>query len=1066
MFDSETSRLLRSAPGVPGLDAESIPAMLTAHYARLVSSRLVSQEQQNADNELWPPSRIADTYELVASLEVDRELKKAAAFVSATAHLINAKEDSFRSSISCHIDRDSVNPILAAAILFLAAEQYADAAESVANFDVSPDGHMIESAVIAESIVDLANGNLTSIVNRASTWRQQKVHLEDSQEIALAALLETLIIGIEILAAKFTAKQVLHPINYQSARHAFERVLNLSAQIESQVLYTYPGPNHLASLLIALFDGISESGLTAIPPPVGADHMFWERWINFRSIKFPYVWPNHRTAIKQGFHQAGVSAVVVLPTGAGKTTVSSIKIAGVLARKKKVIFLAPTHALSDQLTADLQEAFPKDLLGSVVSSDFDLLFQDATKLRDVEVMTPERCLAMLSFAPEAFSEVGLLVFDECHLLSPQPGRIRRSLDGMLCILAFRHLQPELDYLFLSAMLKNGEEIAEWVGAMIGRTCLSIDLLWKPSRQARGVVIYHDDELADTCRVAEKIQVSADTKSGKLSKGIRVAAQAALQAAPWAIWGLQHNWLQSSKNIAHCTFTPLLSDKVNLTGALNSRRRIYIKPNANKISSRLAATAASRGMKTIVFVNTKNDAVSVAREVTRLHKKEIKYSKEEQDRFSELETELGGLTHSYLTGTGSAVPHNSAMFRLEREIAERLFKRSGGADVIVATPTLAQGLNLPAQFAILAGDKRASSESNGRESLEAHEILNAAARAGRAGHLANGVVLLIPEPVISFSQGKPLSADVITKLQSILPEDDRCVIITDPIQDILDKLTVGAVADPDTRYLINRLATIKRISEGELDRLFNLNYSLSSFQAAKKSNTEEYKSLLGYLNHLAKTAIPEATSDDLIFLASQSGLPISLLQDLQNRIIFHIPELPATIADWLTWTLDWLTDDVEAATLLLADSRRAIMGSVGLKKDGALTSQAIFGLRNGLHGWIAGESVKSIELLLGGDPNSATQSKRVCPRSRELINSVIPRGLSFTMGLISTVALRMELFEDEAPANKLVLECLSSCVRKGYDSPEKLLFSTGVDTSYSRVSVHQLFDMSSEFEGLT
>jgi hypothetical protein len=49
-------------------------------------------------------------------------------------------------------------------------------------------------------------------------------------------------------------------------------------------------------------------------------------------------------------------------------------------------------------------------------------------------MTPERCLAMLSFAPEAFWDVGLLVFNECHLLSPQSGKIRRALDAMLCVL--------------------------------------------------------------------------------------------------------------------------------------------------------------------------------------------------------------------------------------------------------------------------------------------------------------------------------------------------------------------------------------------------------------------------------------------------------------------------------------------------------------------------------------------------------------------------------------------------------------------------------------------------------
>ena len=58
-----------------------------------------------------------------------------------------------------------------------------------------------------------------------------------------------------------------------------------------------------------------------------------------------------------------------------------------------------------------------------------------------------------------------------------------------------------------------------------------------------------------------------------------------------------------------------------------------------------------------------------------------------------------------------------MLRLERDLAERMFKRANGAKVIVATPTLAQGLNLPAHLAILAGDKRADADQKGREDLE-------------------------------------------------------------------------------------------------------------------------------------------------------------------------------------------------------------------------------------------------------------------------------------------------------------------------------------------------------------
>jgi superfamily II DNA or RNA helicase len=126
-------------------------------------------------------------------------------------------------------------------------------------------------------------------------------------------------------------------------------------------------------------------------------------------------------------------------------------------RGKKVVFLAPTHALVEQLTEDLQGIFPKDQFGLEVSSDFDSLLFDDSQLQDIEVMTPERCLARLSFSASSFQSVGLLVFDECHLLSPQSGKIGRALDGMLCLLTFSAVAPYADMLLLSAMLKNGPD---------------------------------------------------------------------------------------------------------------------------------------------------------------------------------------------------------------------------------------------------------------------------------------------------------------------------------------------------------------------------------------------------------------------------------------------------------------------------------------------------------------------------------------------------------------------------------------------------------------------------------
>jgi superfamily II helicase len=148
--------------------------------------------------------------------------------------------------------------------------------------------------------------------------------------------------------------------------------------------------------------------------------------------------------------------VLVLPTGAGKTTLSELKIAATVSAGKKVIFLVPTLALVDQLRDDLAESFPEALTSIEVSADGDLTaLINGPELKSIEVMTPERCLALLSFAETDMSELGLLVFDECHLLSPDGGG-SRSVDAMLCLLHAIKRAPDADLLLLSAMLKNAE----------------------------------------------------------------------------------------------------------------------------------------------------------------------------------------------------------------------------------------------------------------------------------------------------------------------------------------------------------------------------------------------------------------------------------------------------------------------------------------------------------------------------------------------------------------------------------------------------------------------------------
>jgi hypothetical protein len=123
MFDATTAQILRSAPEVPGLNPQDIPALLTRHYANLVSARLrCGVDTSDSTNDLWTLDRIADTYELIASLQGDSASRRSSAFVAGTAQQIIARrltQSTPEAILPFNIDRNRVDPTVAATVLFL-----------------------------------------------------------------------------------------------------------------------------------------------------------------------------------------------------------------------------------------------------------------------------------------------------------------------------------------------------------------------------------------------------------------------------------------------------------------------------------------------------------------------------------------------------------------------------------------------------------------------------------------------------------------------------------------------------------------------------------------------------------------------------------------------------------------------------------------------------------------------------------------------------------------------------------------------------------------------------------
>jgi hypothetical protein len=487
-------------------------------------------------------------------------------------------------------------------------------------------------------------------------------------------------------------------------------------------------------------------------------------------------------------------------------------------------------------------------------------------------------------------------------------------------------------------------------------------------------------------------------------------------------------------------------------------RVILKPNVNGVAAHLAAASVRNGMKAIVFVNVKSHAVSTAKAIAGEIGGEIgavpRSTPDEDERWQALEAELGGLQYSLLSGPSTAVPHNAQMLRLERDLAERMFRRPNGAEVIVATPTLAQGLNLPAHIAILASDMRADPDDGGREALAAHEILNAAARAGRAGHLANGVVLLIPEAILTFEDKKPLDAELIDKLRSVLPEDDRCLDLSDPIQTVLDRISAVATDDPDVEYALNRLSTAvaPQGADTAATTRFSIQRSFAAFMAEQRDASQRFDAQIASLNQILSQRNTSAEDDVLLELAAQSGAPVTVLRILGQRLAGHADSLPTTITEWVSWIFDWLSEDEHSRLALLGRESRAILGAVGRKADSDLSSGAIEALLPGVLAWLTGEPLCEIERALGGDP----QSHPECPRARRLVTSIVPLGLTFVVGLAARTAKEIPNVVDGSATPRSVIESLPTAVRRGFDTPFKLAFAELRKGLLSRVQVHRAY----------
>lgn len=442
-----------------------------------------------------------------------------------------------------------------------------------------------------------------------------------------------------------------------------------------------------------LIEGIWEQNLHSIMPLSEQD----ELWtiLRRRFISMVYMrekaeidlWPSQISAARRSYDSSD-DLVVTLPTSAGKTRIAEICILRTLSQGRRVIYVTPLRALSAQTERILTNTFRP--LGYSVSSLYgaagaSLLDLDSLKNRSIVVATPEKLDFALRYDATLLNDVGLVVLDEGHMIGLGEREIRYEI--LIQRLLRRSDSKERRIVCLSAILPTGEELKSFVSWLRSdEEGEPVQSDWRPNR----------------------------IKFGTLSwLGTHVRADFLDQEKPF----IEH-FLDSS--------------------APKKPRKNPFPQNKNELVLGSAWKLAEEGQRVLIYCPLKKSVEPLGNLAKKLAKqgylRPVVEKSELLNRALSIGAEWLGPDHVALEclKLGLALHHGSLprpfLSAVEELINEKVCK------VVIASPTLAQGLNLSASALIVHSLYR------NKAHIPSEEFANVIGRAGRAFVDIEGLVL--------------------------------------------------------------------------------------------------------------------------------------------------------------------------------------------------------------------------------------------------------------------------------------------------------------------------------------
>jgi len=507
---------------------------------------------------------------------------------------------------------------------------------------------------------------------------------------------------------------------------------------------------------------IENSARRALPRYSGLSLEAWGPALRKESF-MRELWPAQRLLGQRSVF-AGASAVVQMPTSAGKSRATEIMVrsAFLAGRASLAVVVGPFRALCHEIRENLARAFHgEDVsvneLTDVFQRDFDI--GELVSGRAVLIMTPEKLVYVLRHIPELASRIGLLVLDEGHQFDVGPRGatyelLVTSLKGMI--------RPEAQKVLISAVITNASEIANWLSGDDGLVVAGPDLL--PTERSVAFASW-------TTVVGQLHFVTPDNPDEEEFFVPRVIRSSSLSLRP--------------KETRH--------------------RRFPTKDDSQSVALYLALRLVGNGAVAI-FCGRKDTATGLCETLVDVVGRGLTMPMPvavsdtgETERLSYIyEQNLGSSAAAARAAKIGAFTHHGNTPHGVRLAVEHAVKEGLGR-LVLCTSTLAQGVNLPIRYLIVTTARQ------GSEKIKVRDFHNLIGRAGRSGmHTEGSILFANPEvydtrstadskwseckALLQVKNSEPCASTLLSVLGPLKSDGGQVTLVIDPLDVVREYVT--------------------------------------------------------------------------------------------------------------------------------------------------------------------------------------------------------------------------------------------------------------------------------------